>query len=256
MKKIITFLLAILMLLSVVACAKDNEKEKGNDQVDSGVEKIWDKKELDFEGFTFIILGKNNGGIVYGWDGSDLDSEEVTGNEVLDEVYNRNRLIEEKYNCVIKTEEAADLKNTLMAGTDEDGSLISNTISFAALETDNDGRYILPPINGKYGLFYIDSVIGISRNISGKTFVSSNGEDIYRITGSSTASISQTISIDNQDTIILFSSKDVDGNDIWLATVIPYWIYGRESSDSVANIQQVSTPEEATSPNVLYIITG
>ena len=128
MKKIITFLLAILMLLSVVACAKDNEKEKGNDQVDSGVEKIWDKKDLDFEGFTFIILGKNNGGIVYGWDGSDLDSEEVTGNEVLDEVYNRNRLIEEKYNCVIKTEEAADLKNTLMAGTDEDGSLISNTI--------------------------------------------------------------------------------------------------------------------------------
>jgi hypothetical protein len=40
----------------------------------------------------------------------------------------RNKAVEEKYNCVIKTEEAADLKNTLMAGTDEDGSLISNTI--------------------------------------------------------------------------------------------------------------------------------
>ena len=116
------------MLLSVVACAKANEKGNEDDNVDSAIEKIWDKKELDFDGYTFTILGKSISGKVNAWDGSDLNSEEVTGNEVLDEVYNRNRLIEAKYNCIIRSEEAGDIKNVLMAGTDDDGSLISQSI--------------------------------------------------------------------------------------------------------------------------------
>lgn len=138
----------------------------------------------------------------------------------------------------------------------EDGSVLSNTISFSSLDTDENGYYILPPINGKYGMFYMDSVIGVSRAVVEKTFVSGNKENILRITGPSSVSSDTKISISNQDTIVLFSCQDSEGNDMWSALVIPYWIYGRESSDSIANIQAVPTPEEATSSNVLYIITG
>lgn len=138
----------------------------------------------------------------------------------------------------------------------EDGSIMSNTISFSSLQVNGLGQYILPPINGKYGMFYMDSVIGTSRSVVEKTFVSGNEESILRITGASSVSSGTQISISNQDTIVLFSCQDSEGNDMWSALVIPYWIHGREPSDSIANIQKVSTPEEATNPNVLYIITG
>ena len=142
MKKIITVLLAAIMLLSVVACAENSDK--GNDKVNQNSTqegKIWDKKEIDLDGYVFSIMSSASSGGLTGWDGADIECEEITGNEVLDEVYNRNRLIEQTYNCVIQWVDAVDastVKNTIMAGNEEDAAMISRTIkeTFGYLEED------------------------------------------------------------------------------------------------------------------------
>lgn len=68
--------------------------------------------------------------------GDDINVEELTGNEVLDSVYTRNRLIEETYNCTITLAPTTDLKSILMAGSEEDGNIVANTIrnTFALVE--------------------------------------------------------------------------------------------------------------------------
>ena len=104
MKRILTLLLATVMLLSVVACAKDKDNEKDEENknpTDETVEKQWDKKKYDLGGDDFTIISRANSGSISGFTGADINIEEITGNEVLDEVYYRNRLIEQTYNCVI-----------------------------------------------------------------------------------------------------------------------------------------------------------
>jgi len=128
MKKIITALLAAVMLFSLVACATESTQKKPQKEVESQEGKLWDKKEYDFDGETFVIIGKAVTGSIDGWTGDDLDCEEMTGNEVLDSVYSRNQLIEQTYNCDIQLVESADLKSTLMAGSEEDGHMVVNTI--------------------------------------------------------------------------------------------------------------------------------
>jgi len=141
MKKIITVVLAVLMLLSVAACAENSTQNnnQNNNQVQSDREKLWTKKNLDYDGYEFVILSAASSGKLSGWDGADIESEAITGNEVLDEVYNRNRLIEQTYNIKIRWIDAVDattLKNTIMAGNEEDGALISRVIkeTFALME--------------------------------------------------------------------------------------------------------------------------
>lgn len=139
MKKIITALLAMVMLFSIVACAKEADKGKDKDQTTEKEGKIWDKQGLDFDGYEFTILGMTpKGSISSNRCGDDIDVEELTGNEVLDAVYTRNRLIEQTYNCTISLIPATDLKNTLMAGSEEDGNIVANTIrkTFELVEED------------------------------------------------------------------------------------------------------------------------
>lgn len=129
MKKIITFLLAALMLFSAVACAKqtnDKDKDKTNT---SG--RIWAEKDLDFDGFVFNIMAAAPSNTIYNWDGSDIDCEELTGDEVLDAVYNRNQIIEATYNCDIQWVDAVNedsVKNTLLSGTEEDAAMLSRQL--------------------------------------------------------------------------------------------------------------------------------
>ena len=133
MKRIITALLALTMLFLVVSCAKQptsNNKPSGvtDEQLEELDGKKWDKHELDFEGYEFVILGKAKIGSAKGWGGDDLNIDQLTGDSVLDEVYNRNRLIEQTYNCIITSVESADIKTTVMAGSEKDGNMISYTM--------------------------------------------------------------------------------------------------------------------------------
>lgn len=115
------------------------------------------------------------------------------------------------------------------------GDLYGKTISFDSLQTDSQGRYILPLIDGRYGMFYMDNVICLSRTMLSKTFVTSGSDVIVRITGSSKVSENTSITISNQDTVILYSIQDNAGADKWIATVIPYWIHGSEPEDSMVD---------------------
>ena len=135
------------------------------------------------------------------------------------------------------------------------GDLYGKTISFDALGKDDNGFFLLPEIKGRYGMFYIDNAVVMSRSVVEKTYKASGEDRIIAITGASTASESKSFTIYNQETLILFSNKDEYG-DYWAATKLPYWIFGREFHDSVANIQKVSSADEATETDVLYIITG
>lgn len=131
MKKIIVSVLALVMLFSVVACAKPQDKKPTINNTEKVEEKIWDKKEYDFGGFEFVILGGAATGVVYDRDGSDLDADSVTGNEVIDAVYYRNRLIEETYNCTFLHVEsnASAIQTALLTGSDADVSMISTKVN-------------------------------------------------------------------------------------------------------------------------------
>ena len=100
MRRIITFTLALVMLLMVLAsCAneKSNDTPKQDDD-ETAVEKMWTKRSYDFDGFVFTIVSRPNTKNIIGFNGTDIDTEELTGNEVLDEVYKRNRIVETTYN--------------------------------------------------------------------------------------------------------------------------------------------------------------
>ena len=139
------------------------------------------------------------------------------------------------------------------------GDLYGKTVSFEALSVDENGVYLLPEIKGRYGMFYIENAVTTSSNVIKKTYkafgTKDNGDRIVAITGATSSTSGQEFSIVNQETLILFSTRDAVG-DYWAATKIPYWIFGREFSDSVANIQEINTEDEAIKTDVLYIITG
>jgi len=151
MKRIITLILASVLLFSVFACAKtDDNKDTtnpNNNNTQQAREKLWDKKEYDFDGFEFTIISKANTGSIAGFNGSDINVDEITGNEVLDEVYNRNRLIESTYNCVIVQNDAAGnaeaIKTIVLGGSEEDCSLISTSAKIAVQLIPDDLLYDL-----------------------------------------------------------------------------------------------------------------
>ena len=159
MKKIITFSLALIMLLTTLAaCAAEKKTEKPNQDGDKNtVEKQWTKKEYDFDGYVFTIVSRANTKNVIGFNGSDIDAEELTGNEVLDEVYNRNRLIETTYNCVIEQNDAdgsAAAIKTLLTVAKNDLAILHplprvNEIS-VAVDDDPRACYFRQVLYGKY----------------------------------------------------------------------------------------------------------
>ena len=154
MKKIITMLLAGILLFSVFACAKTDDTKtpqgstENNGPTQEVREKIWDKKEYDFDGYEFTIISKANTGSIAGFfHGCDVNADEITGNEVIDEVYNRNRLIEAEYNCVIVQNDTAKnaeaVKTIVMGGSDDDAALISTSAKIAVQLIPDDLLYDL-----------------------------------------------------------------------------------------------------------------
>ena len=92
MKKIIAFVLMAIMILSVVACAEETKKEN-NDPKDDNTQtdgKLWDKHDLDFDGYEFVLMGKDNTGSAESWGGDDLDVDELKGDDVIDELLHKH----------------------------------------------------------------------------------------------------------------------------------------------------------------------
>ena len=82
---------------------------------------IPDLPEEDFGGYEFTFLVRFNEGAHWApWNARDIYVEDQVGEPINDAVYDRNRAIEEKFNCVIKEFKSAthanDLRKTVSAG--------------------------------------------------------------------------------------------------------------------------------------------
>ena len=128
MKKLISLALCLVTVLSVFAlasCAEDNSgKKKGEEEV--VIEDTY-LEELDFEGqvVTFAIYGEEGNYSNLGWVSCDVD--EKNGDAVVDAVYDRNRLVEQRLNVEIdvalsepnNTKFTQAVLPTLIANTDD-----------------------------------------------------------------------------------------------------------------------------------------
>jgi maltose-binding protein MalE len=132
MKKVITMLLAVLLLLQTVACAESSDNaeetaapEAGSSEV-TGVEEIVeetepaitdDLPESNFEGYEFVIFNSNPETNTW-FTTVHVDVDEDSGDAIPSAIFNRNLMVEERLNIKItETEQTADqIKNTILAG--------------------------------------------------------------------------------------------------------------------------------------------
>ena len=146
MKKIIAFLIAALMVFSIVACAEETDTDKK--KPDSTIEQDENPfKDIDLEEQTITVMClSTTDGTMKINSYSDLKADELTGDPVNDAVYERNQNIEGLLNCDLEVYEmgsfgasgtinvGSDLKNNLLAGN-PDGIYAGfvNGISLSAL---------------------------------------------------------------------------------------------------------------------------
>lgn len=124
MKKFTAMIILVAMLM-VVACSNQNNVDNTvlSDVTTTNAETTveYDYSELDLGGRTFTILNTAQDYDFY----TTLDLEEQTGDSVDDEIYNRNRALEERYNFVFEINEeylldkaAAALQTAVLASDD------------------------------------------------------------------------------------------------------------------------------------------
>ena len=127
MKKIIAFIIASLMILSIVACAKTTDGNKNDQNNETQVDSPFKDIDLQGETITIMCLSTTEGTAkinAY----SDLKADSLTGDPIVDAVYERNEKIKSELNCELEVYEmgtfgasgtinvGADLKNNLLAG--------------------------------------------------------------------------------------------------------------------------------------------
>ena len=117
--KIMSLLLALLMLTSVVACGKNETSDPNGDSTTTAATtnaavadtttkateatteapKYPALPEKDMQGFEMRFLNYDNSYLT--WAVNRLDSESINGDLLNDAIFERNARIEDTYNCVI-----------------------------------------------------------------------------------------------------------------------------------------------------------
>ncbi len=131
MKKAITMLLAMLILLQTVACAESSSNPEettapvaeADTTVTEGIEEETepvisdDLPESDFEGYEFMIFNSNPESNTW-FTTVHVTAEEDSGETIPSAIFNRNIQVEDRLNIKIsETEQTADqIKNTILAG--------------------------------------------------------------------------------------------------------------------------------------------
>ena len=129
MKRIICFILCLIMVMSTVALVSCAEKEtnKGGDEVEEGPKDDTYLTGYDFEGAVIKFA------IACGEKGNPLNNayrscmvEEKTGDSVVDAIYDRNQIIKSRLNveievivCTSNTQFTPTVEPALLAGDDE-----------------------------------------------------------------------------------------------------------------------------------------
>ena len=142
MKKVIAFLLALFMLLTLASCAQEtnNEKNEEDQQTDDSIPNIF--QNVDYEGEEFVIacIRKATAGEKIN-QYSELIAEELTGDPINDAIYERNQTIQSTLNCTVIPYEidnkGKELKITLLAGNpDGIDACFINGINFAPVVSE------------------------------------------------------------------------------------------------------------------------
>ena len=128
MKKIFALILVMCMLLVIfISCDNKNDStvNTGNipeeqiidDESEEQVKMIrHDVPEMDLDGYEFRILSQ---GYSHAWHGV-INIEEETGELVNDNIYRRNRIVEERFNIVIsETNDINKIRNSVRAGSND-----------------------------------------------------------------------------------------------------------------------------------------
>jgi len=129
MKKLLSLILVICMLLFIfISCDNkvENTKNTSNnieeqtvfdDETTEQVQKIKDDvPEIDLGGYNFRILSQ---GFSHAWHGV-INIEEETGELVNDNIYRRNRIVEERFNIIMsETNDIGKLRNSVRAGSND-----------------------------------------------------------------------------------------------------------------------------------------
>ena len=134
MKKKLSFLLALLMvLLSVVSCSETSSEQTDTKTEAVSAEVTVAEEEIISESPNWDAVAKPDlGGMAINIESTiheinfhnKLDLEELTGERLDDAIYNRNRFVEDKLNCIIKDNPAtwnpgSVLERAVAAGTGE-----------------------------------------------------------------------------------------------------------------------------------------
>ena len=128
MKKKLSLILAILMLSGMASCGDTGEPSKTDTSADSSdaetiaPEVLTDGlPDVNMDGFTLKIYHNNPEQMT--WTNLTLDVEDQNGEVLNDAIYDRNRAVEERFNCKIEVTEfdgfqisAAEISKEVMAG--------------------------------------------------------------------------------------------------------------------------------------------
>ena len=129
MKRAITLLLLASMLTGITACGSTSDNGGQTTPADTvgttapETEPLTDGlPEKDMGGYEFVVYMPSH--TAFAWALTYVDVEETTGDIVYDEMYDRNRRIEERFNCVISeslhdTVGVEVLVNSVLAGESE-----------------------------------------------------------------------------------------------------------------------------------------
>lgn len=154
-----------------------------------------------------------------------------------------------------------------------DGNIYGKTVSVEPL-----ADHVLPEINGRYGMFYMDIAPCNSRSVVSKVYKASGTDKIVTVADAANFTSGDSLTITNNDSVLFFSHYN-EGleSDAWAAVVIPYTVYDTKSAmycdsslsttskypvqnkvitaELARRIQKVSSLPEKPEDDVLYVLT-
>ena len=114
MKKIYLILSLLLLSGTFASCGSNDDAEVTQssettvtEETAAETEVLTDGlPEVDMNGFEFSVY--NNSMLKMTWTNTKLDAEEMDGDVLNNAIYNRNRSVEERFNCTIKVRSEGD----------------------------------------------------------------------------------------------------------------------------------------------------
>ncbi|MBQ3865868.1 MAG: hypothetical protein II776_03120 [Clostridia bacterium] len=180
--KILSLLLALVMLLTMAACAKGEEGKGGPVDVVKNTEEEdtshkYESEIHDMHGHEFWFIVRST--TYWYLDTNEIYAEELNGDKVNDAVFKRNAQLEQAYNCKIREERsespASAVREQLLAGEYQydfiyDGITRLRPLSAAGLLVD---FYELEEIDLSKAWWDMNAIQGLS--IAGKAFYVTGG---------------------------------------------------------------------------------